>query len=879
MNAPDTLQRWTLPSGLTLLHLPRHAAPVVAAQVWVGVGSADELPHEAGLAHVHEHMLFKGTSRFGVGEIARRIEGIGGSINAWTSFDETVYYIVAPSRFATEGLDVLLDAVHHSTFDADELERELEVIREEIARGEDMPARVLSQSMFSTVYRTHPYGLPVIGSRASVSSFTRDHVVAFFERWYHPSNMTLVVVGDMTGEALRAAMEPWASIRRPGVPPRPARAEEPEQRELRPTILYRDVQNAQLEIAFPGVTLEHEDAPALEVLCTLLGGGDSAVLFERLVRNDGVAVNAWGYNHTSRDSGIVAFGATFAGGAESADPFTVVTPLVEELAAAAGRRFRPADIDRAIRIFEAGQVHQAITVQGLAQRIGTFEALVGDPDFEQRFLERTREVTPDKLQDVARRYLRPERATVGMMLHNSLSGAHVRDGAVRDLVHEVFERVGDELAARAPELDEHGVLATVLPNGMKVYVQPDPTVPAFAAQLALLGGQYTEPEERAGLHAMLAHLLTAGTSKLSASALAERLDELGAEMSGTVDLHSVGLAMSGMSRDFDASMDLFGASLFDSVMPQAEIERVRREMMQRIRQRRDNLAGSAFLAFHRELFGEHPAARPLYGEMETVGSITREDLVDQARRLLRPEQMVLVVVGDVDPLAVVDAVARWEPVELEPGEEPLRFTRQQPAPRSPGAREVRQERDRQQAHLVLGYPGLTLDDPDRPALAVLSTVLNGQGGRLFVDLRDRRSLAYSVGASTMAALDAASFSTYIATSRDKIDEAVRGMREHLQRLRTEAISDEELSHAKRQLVGRREVATQRLGTRAARLLNDELYGFGYGWNRSFDDRIMAVSAQDILRVAERLFQPEHEVLSIIQPVVDEAASDPNGDAQ
>src|SRR5205823_4648927 len=159
-------------------------APVVAFQAWVGVGSADEEPGEAGIAHVFEHMLFKGTEKRGVGQIAQEIEAAGGDINAWTSFDQTVYHLVLASRYFDTGLDILSDAVQRSSFDPVELERELKVVLQEIKQGEDSPSRVATQTLFSTAFAVHPYRRPVIGNEASVRALGRDRLLDFFHRWY-----------------------------------------------------------------------------------------------------------------------------------------------------------------------------------------------------------------------------------------------------------------------------------------------------------------------------------------------------------------------------------------------------------------------------------------------------------------------------------------------------------------------------------------------------------------------------------------------------------------------------------------------------------------------------------------------------------------------
>src|SRR5258708_5698735 len=171
-----------LPTGLTVVLQPSHASRVVGFQAWVAVGSADEPPELAGIAHVFEHMLFKGTARRGVGQIAQEVEAAGGEINAWTSFDQTVYHLVLASRFFDTGLDILSDALQSSSFDPSELERELKVVLEEVKQGEDNPSRVATQALFGAAFTRHPYRRPVIGYTKPVKSVTRERLPDCFHR-------------------------------------------------------------------------------------------------------------------------------------------------------------------------------------------------------------------------------------------------------------------------------------------------------------------------------------------------------------------------------------------------------------------------------------------------------------------------------------------------------------------------------------------------------------------------------------------------------------------------------------------------------------------------------------------------------------------------
>src|SRR3972149_6818934 len=195
-SSKDPVRQFTMDNGLKVILEENKTAPVVALQIWVKIGGADESDEGAGMCHFIEHMLFKGTEKRRVREMAREIESLGGSINAYTSYDETVYNITIASRYAEIGFDVLADAILHSTFDPVELEREREVVLEEIQMGQDDPSRRIFRQTMAALYRHHPYQRPVIGYEKTIRSITRDQMVSFFKNWYVPRRMVFVGAGD-----------------------------------------------------------------------------------------------------------------------------------------------------------------------------------------------------------------------------------------------------------------------------------------------------------------------------------------------------------------------------------------------------------------------------------------------------------------------------------------------------------------------------------------------------------------------------------------------------------------------------------------------------------------------------------------------------------
>jgi len=278
-------------NGLTLHIAPGHPAPVAAVQAWVGVGSADEAPPIAGMAHVVEHMLFKGSSGYGLGELTKAIERGGGEINAWTAFDHTVYHAVLGRDHVDGALDALGDALMSPRVDPDELAREREVILEEIRQGSDDPARAVAQSLFATAFVAHPYRRPVIGTADSVRRLGERELVEFFRSYYVADNLTLVVAGDVDPAHVRRSVERRFRAMPSG---RPARclATEPAQTAPRASCMHRDVSEAYVSVGFHVPSARHPDLAALDVAAILLGQSESARLPRMLRDRDQLATSA-----------------------------------------------------------------------------------------------------------------------------------------------------------------------------------------------------------------------------------------------------------------------------------------------------------------------------------------------------------------------------------------------------------------------------------------------------------------------------------------------------------------------------------------------------------------------------------------------------------
>ncbi|MCC7073747.1 MAG: insulinase family protein [Deltaproteobacteria bacterium] len=852
----------TLDHGMRVVACHTSAAPVVAVQIWVGVGSADETPAQAGLAHVHEHMLFKGTveggprhpgkMRRGVGEIAATIERAGGEINAWTSFDQTVYHVVVPKALFTTGVDVLADALQRSAFDRDELGRELEVILEEIKRSEDQPTTKLSRALFETAFQAHPYRRPVIGFADVVKAFTRDDVLHFFDAHYRAERMTAVVVGDVDPElAVRTVRAAFADAPR-GAPPLPPRAVEPPQRELRVRGLCDDVQESHLALGFPGPRLLDDDMAAIDVLCVLLGQGESSRLVARVKREQQLVNEAYAYSYTPQDPGLVVVGASLHH--DKLAP--ALAALGAELCRARESRPRSAELDKAKAILASEAIYQRETVEGLARRLGTWAVLTGDAGYEAAYQAKVAGVSAEAVRAAAERLFVPERATLAALAPNG----HESAVAVERLA-ELTSAALTPRAARRARVGAAEVVRVELPSGVRVVVERDQANPVVNVRLAWLGGLRGEPAGVAGAMQMCANLISKGTARTSGPAIAETVDAMAGHIGGFAGRNSFGVRGTFLKEHTERGLALLFECVRDAAFADDELAHQRALTLEELRTRTDSPASMAFDLFGRALWLEHPYRRDLNGTADSVRALSSEGLRAFWRARATPKGAAVVFVGDIDPDDAVDLVDDlWgqgngsaSALELAPREGP-----------PTGARVARLTRERAQAHLLTGTRGLTLDDPDRFALEVLCSVLSGQGGRLFLELRDRQSLCYSVSASAVDGLDPGSFSVYMGTSPDKVDRAIAGIEQLLADVSDRGVTPEELERAARYLAGAHDIGMQRLGARGTSMALNEIYGLGYLAHREVPARIAAVTLADVRRVAARVLSGAR-VTAIVGP--------------
>jgi len=847
----------TLDNGLSTIVKETPGTRAVTVQIWVKTGSAYEEKNEAGITHLIEHMIFKGTTTRKAGEVAGAIEEVGGNINAYTYYDYTVYHATLSSRFWELALEVLTDAVENSTFDAAELEREKKVVLEEIAMREDRPQTLLNEELMRHSYQLHPYRLPIIGTRESVASFNRANILRYVEKHYQPENFTVVVVGDVRAREVTERVRQLLGNRPKGGQANPLMPKEVAREKADLFKMSKEIKQTHLVLSLPITPFDHPDTPVLDVIGALLGQGDTSRLYHQLRDQKGLVYRIGASAFTPRDQGLMEVFATL----DNAKVEAAIGAILDELCKL---KYQPVEDDELARVkrnLESDFIFGMEKVEGQARIMGSFEFLAGDPR-EDEYLARVRSVTKEDILRVAATYFRPEGLTVGLLTPTNEPSP---------LTSSDLER----LAARAESLARDGVPNALvanaylpgtyqyrLRNGLRLIVREDPRVETVAIRAVLPGGLRGETEQTNGAFAFISALLPKSTQALNSRQLAVKIADLAGTIEGFNGNNTFGLNGDFLARFFSPGLELVRDIIRTPAFAPEEAEKIRPERLAQLKQQDDSLPSLAFLRFNQNLFQGHPYSLNPVGSSAAITKLSAKELRGIYEAHARPDRLVLTVAGAVKAQEVREQVEKLFGDWQNPAATSSPLTEESLLPPTPPPAPVLDKvvRAREQTQIVIGFLGATLASPDRFPLEVLETVLSGQSGRLFTELRDRQSLAYSLSAFGLLGLDTGSLGVYIGTSPDKQDQAVKAIWRELFRIREEPISTEELNKARNLLISQYELGLQTHGAQALDMALNESYGLGQDFGTRYLKGLNEVTPEQVLAVAKKYIQPDHYVM-------------------
>jgi zinc protease len=852
-----------LKNGLTLLVHQQAEAEVVSAQVFVRAGSALEGKYmRAGLSHYLEHIVAGGTTRSFTEEQAKeRIRAMGGTTNAYTSFDRTVYYINTGASHWQDALDLLLSYVSENVADPKEISREKQVIQQEMKMGESNPSTELWKLFVQTAYQKNPVRYPVIGYEEVFVQQGREALVDYYQQRYQPENVVVAISGNVQApEVLQFVAQKTKNFLPRNSDP-VVLPEEP----LQGSVRWEEkevpiVRLVQAMIGFPSVNAYEKDLYALDVLAHVMGEGETCRLHCRLKEDQNKVFSIGATNWTPafvRGQFIISVSL-----APSQWP-SVLKDIQEEIEGFRTTPISAAELDKAKKTAIARHVFEKESVSARAATLALSYLLSGNPYFDEEYVDGVRAVTVEEVQAVAQRYL----------VHNRMNVA---------VIKPPHTEVQDVAAAECPPPNTPPVEFSRMSNGLKTLIKQDTNLPFVTLQLFGTGGLSMETLDRPGLSSFTAGLLTAGTQSMQKLDLLRKVENAGGEMSAQSDNNTYHVSIKVLKEDFDWAVDLLADIAQNAQFPQDEIEKQRQDTLVAIRKLDESWQAEVMRLFKKNYFQKTSYVNDKLGTAESVGSFTREEIVAFYRKMVNPTHSVLAIYGDIDPEKARDLVQqefrKWSgaTVEKQMPDETHQVGENHTI-------EIKNEKN--SSALFIGTNGLDINNAERPVLDVLTSVLSGAGspaGRIFDSLRGGdQNLVYTVSTFPFYGKNAGFFGVMTQTTMANLPKVEEVIQQNLKRLKDEPVPQSELDQAKETMLVGLKLGRETLISQASDAALNEVLGLGWDYSQRYPDLVKAVTANQVRDLARRLFTHTLIARTLPEQPVEILASPPavRGDVQ
>ena len=800
------VKKVVLDNGLTILIRESHEIPKVSFQIFYNVGSKDELLGEKGIAHLIEHMIFKGTDTLSESDINVLVHKLSGNCNAFTSYDCTGYYFNFPTHHWHEAFPVVADCMTNCLFNDDMLNSEMKAVIQELKLYKDQYERSLLEEMIGMIFADHPYHYPIIGYKQDLWSVAGKDLLAFYKKHYKPNNATLVVVGDVdTDEVVDLANEYFGSIPKD---PDYAKKENFFHRDIasKSLTIYRDVAQPTLAYVFvvPGA-VDKKDT-AIDIFEWILGKGKSSRLYKKLVNDSqlatSVATGSWGLF----DHGVFFI---LVEPKKIEDAAEIERIIMAELEDIAKNGVGAAEFERG---FKKTQMEFYSLLEGIedqAYAIGHAYLATGDENYVFTCLEQPAELLKQQVQDIVAAYFRPAITHKGFVL--PLPEREKGEWAV---LQEESDTEDEEILAvrvRSTEVEPAVYAKTVdvqkqthftfpkpqlctLSNGLKVLYHDNDITPKINIVLEFKARPHYDPQDKQGLYTFVADMMTEGTENYTSEELADAIESRGM----SIGVYPGGIAMKMLSSDFVFGLGILKEILTKATFPENEIEKIRHQLLTDIKQYWDEPRSFVSHLVREEIYKNHPYSKQSIGTEESISSISRDDLVDFYEKYISPFGAHIAVVGELEGYNIKDVLEKelgdWKISEVEE----IKCPALTPVP----TKEVNYTINRDQVVLCLAQLSIERKHPKFDAYLLFDQIFGGgalgsMSSRLF-ELREHTGLFYTIRGSLIAGTDEqpGMFQVRTIVSLDRLAEAEKAIKNTIDTV-VDTLTQEDLEEAKR----------------------------------------------------------------------------------
>ncbi|CAN5599066.1 pitrilysin family protein [soil metagenome] len=855
----------TLPNGLAVYMLPVPGAPVVTTMVAYKVGAGDELKDQTGLSHYLEHLLFKGTSKYFPGDIDRATQRNGGHNNAYTNEDMTVYHFDFAADRWMLALEIEADRMRNVKIDEKhEFQQEKGAVISELKGGEDRPWELEQKAILPRLFaKTDPYSHPVIGEEDHVRAATAEVIKRHYDKWYHPNNASLVIVGGFDPDvALAKVKELFGSIPKSDLPERVA-TPGPVKREKQIRHEFESKFDApRILVGFNTVAVGDTDEITFDVIQQILSGGRTSRLYRKLIDGEQIAAEVDAGNQAGRYPGWFSVQMEVLSGR---DRKKAEAMLFEELTKLAKE---PVTADELLRVKQgllAAYIFGREDIHSLCDQIAS-TVTNKNLAYLSTYLDKVLAITAEDVQRVAAKYLNANSAVVVWSLpvvEPKGGGDEKPKKPKRIAENRAVEKA--EAAAGAGGFKLTDAKKVVLPNGIKLIMLENHRLPIIVATASVAHTHLREPAEKAGVATLVGDLLEEGSDKHTGEEIAAMIENVG----GTLGFSNSGGSLKVLTPNTDLGLGLLFECLMKPAFKQERFDAQREQLLAVIAAEETEPLKRARNAFSAAIYGKHPLGRPSDGTSKTVGKLKPEDCKAFHAETFVPNNTTVVVVGDFDAAAmekkIVELTKEWKSKDLAKLDIAAPLVPEKPVTK------IITDKTAAQTHVLIGHLGITRDNPDYYKLLVMDNVLGTGPGftdRLSASLRDRQGLAYTVRATIAdsASEQPGTFTGYIGTFPDKFTWVRDGFLKEFNKIRDEQPSDQEVDDAKRYLLGSMPFRLTTSGHVAGELLAAEKYGLGFDTFEKFKTAIAAVTPADVQAVAKKHLDPNRIVIVAVGPI-------------
>lgn len=770
-----------LDNGLTVLVRPSHAVPKVSIQLWYNVGSKDEKTGEKGIAHLIEHMIFKGTKKLSESDINMITQKLSGVCNAFTSYDYTGYLFDFPGHHWQEALPIMADCMRNCTFKQELLNSEMKAVIQELKMYRDNYSSSLIEHMISTIFNDHPYHYPIIGFKQDLWNLQSSDLISFYNNYYYPNNATLIIVGDVgADDAFQLAQKEFGPIS-PNKNIKKETYKHSKDLVTTTTTLYREIKTPQTALAYvvPGAYAQQDYF--IDLLSWILGSGKNSRLQKKLVEELQLVTELESFVYELFDYGVFFI---YFQPKDQKDSEKIISIIHHEIEDIIAHGLKKDEIIRATKQIEADYLDLLENNQKQAYTIGQSYLVTGNENYLFTYLDHSFETI-----EPAIKYLLSTYFNQSLMHQGNLLPLNEKDKNIWLEIQEKSDKEDNRILSKIAreEKVEEGVHVHTVPvqkapifnfpksktftlaNNLTVLYYHNPNVPKIDLIMDFKAKSYHDPEDLEGIINFMSSMLEEGTKKYDLFQFADEIESRG--MSFESKPGSISMNM--LSSDFTIALSLLKEAVTNALFPQEQIEKVRNQLQTDLHNFWDSPSKFVNYLARKEIYHNHPYGKLSLGTQENLEKIDRNDLLDAYQKFITPQQTVLAVVGNLDEIDVEATVTTifngWKGPEVPN----IKF----PKVHEQKAHELVHQINRDQ--IVLAFAGLSVDrnNKDFDKLLIFDQIFTGgvlgsMSSRLF-ELRERSGLFYTIGGSLLMHTDEQPGMAFVRTivSQDRLHEA------------------------------------------------------------------------------------------------------------